>query len=367
MRIDSESLHDLARGAGILGSGGGGDPYYSLLLSEAALMRGNGHDLIPLTEFSENSLIVPCGWIGAPTVSIEKLPSGNEVAAGLRRLEALLGKKIDAVMPIEIGGGNGLAPFIAAAELGVPVADADGMGRAFPESQMAIFNIRRLKACPSVVTASCGTIATIETENNLTHERVARGLSVSLGGIAHMVEYPLSGQEAQDHAIQGSISAAIEAGASVRLARASGTDPFEALTEALKRTTLYPYATLLFEGKIVDLERETRGGFSVGKVLVSSFDAKNSMQIGFQNENLVARRNGEICAMTPDLITVMDHESAEAITTEKLRFGQRVRIIGIAAPRMLREPNALSFLGPRAFGLDIDFQPIETLNEGAIA
>src|SRR3546814_5167004 len=89
----------------------------------------------------------------------------------MRRLEAIMGRPISAVLPIEIGGGNGLAPLIAAAELGVPVVDCDGMGRAFPESQMTIFNIRGLKACPSVMTASCGALTVIETDDNLTHER----------------------------------------------------------------------------------------------------------------------------------------------------------------------------------------------------
>src|SRR3546814_11158303 len=105
-----------------------------------------------------------------------------------------MGRPISAVLPIEIGGGNGLAPLIAAAELGVPVVDCDGMGRAFPESQMTIFNIRGLKACPSVLTASCGALTVIETDDNLTHERIARSLSVALGGIAHMVEYPQIGR-----------------------------------------------------------------------------------------------------------------------------------------------------------------------------
>src|SRR3546814_11336775 len=94
------------------------------------------------------------------------------------------------------------------------------MGRAFPESQMTIFNIRGLKACPSVLTASCGALTVIETDDNLTHERIARSLSVALGGIAHMVEYPLTGAQARAHAIKGSISAAIATGAAIREARA---------------------------------------------------------------------------------------------------------------------------------------------------
>src|SRR3546814_15375495 len=89
MRIERPMLADLARGAAFLGSGGGGDPYYSLLLAEAAADRCGGFDLISLDDLPDDALIVPCGWIGAPTVSVEKLPSGHEVLASMRRLEEI--------------------------------------------------------------------------------------------------------------------------------------------------------------------------------------------------------------------------------------------------------------------------------------
>lgn len=362
MRIDRTALADLARGAAFLGSGGGGDPYYSLLLGEAELARGETFELVKLDSLPDDALIVPCGWIGAPTVSVEKLPSGREALAGLKRLEKELGRKIDAVLPIEIGGGNGLAPLTSAARLGVPVVDADGMGRAFPESQMAIFNIHGLSACPSVLTAACGSLNVIETDDNLVHERVARALSVALGGIAHMVEYPLTGAQAKAHAIGGSVSAAIAAGAAIRIARENGEDPFEALYAALAASGLYPFAGGLFDGKIVDLERETRGGFSVGRVAIEGFGGTGRMELEFQNENLIARRDGAVVALVPDLITVMDLETADSITTERLKYGQRVKVVGAAAPAMLREARALAFVGPAAFGFAEAYQPIETLN-----
>ncbi len=362
MRIECESLPDLAAGAAFLGSGGGGDPYYGLLIAQAGLQADGGVELVPLQSLHDEALVVPLGWIGAPTVSVEKLPGGHETVAGLRRMEALLGRKVDAVLPIEIGGGNGLAPLAAAARLGLPVVDADGMGRAFPESQMAIFNIRGLPACPAVMTDAGGSVVTIQDSDNLAHERIARAVSVAMGGIAHMAEYPLSGRAAKDHAIGGSVSAAIAVGAGVRQARARGEDPFEALYAVLRGSGLYPYAGELFDGKIVDVERETRGGFSLGRVRLEGFSGAGTMELEFQNENLVARRDGAMVAMVPDLITVMDRETAQSITTERLRYGQRVKVVGAAAPGMLREARALAIVGPAAFRLGEDYRTIESLN-----
>jgi DUF917 family protein len=362
VRIEHDTLLDLASGAAFLGSGGGGDPYYSRLIAEAELARHGSVALIALEALADDALVVPLGWIGAPTVSVEKLPGGGETVAGLRKLEALLGRRVDAVLPIEIGGGNGLAPLAAAARLGLPVVDADGMGRAFPESQMAIFNIRGLQACPAVMTDASGATVTIEHCDNLAHERIARAVSMSMGGIAHMAEYPLSGRQAKAHAIGGSVSAAIAIGAAVRQARSNGQDPFQALYAALRATQLYPHAGELFDGKIVDVQRETRGGFSLGRISLEGFAGQGTMTLEFQNENLIAHRNGIACAMVPDLVTVMDRETAESITTERLRYGQRVRIIGAAAPRMLREERAMALVGPDAFGLGQPYRPIEELN-----
>jgi len=362
MRIERDTLADLATGAAFLGSGGGGDPYYGRLMAEAGLARHGAVELLPLDALDDDALVVPLGWIGAPTVSVEKLPGGHESVAGLRKLEALLGRRVDAVLPIEIGGGNGLAPLAAAARLGLPLVDADGMGRAFPESQMAIFNIRGVSACPAVMTDAGGSTVTIEHSDNLAHERIARAVSVAMGGIAHMAEYPLSGREAKAHAIGGSVSAAVAVGAAIRAARQAGGDPFAALYAALRASRLYPFAGELFDGKIIDVERETRGGFSLGRVQLEGFGGEGAMVLEFQNENLVARRNGDTVAMVPDLITVMDRETAESITTERLKYGQRVKVVGAAAPAMLREARAMAVVGPDAFGLGEPYLPIEALN-----
>jgi DUF917 family protein len=64
-------------------------------------------------------------------------------------------------------------------------------------------------------------------------------------------------------------------------------------------------------------------------------------------------------AIVPDLICVVDHETAEPITTEGLRYGQRVRVLGISTPDMMRTPAALDAFGPTAFGLSEPFTPVE--------
>ncbi len=58
---------------------------------------------------------------------------------------------------------------------------------------------------------------------------------------------------------------------------------------------------------------------------------------------------------------------AEPITTEGLRYGQRVAVIGIATPPIMRTPEALAVFGPASFGLDRPFLPVETLEQPVLA
>jgi uncharacterized protein len=140
-------------------------------------------------------------------------------------------------------------------------------------------------------------------------------------------------------------------GQAVLAARARHADPVEAVCAVTQ-------AQVLFRGKIVDVRQRTERGFARGQFVVSGSDGA-SLAVDFQNENLIARRDGEVVAVVPDLICTVAVDDGEPITTERLRYGLRVAVLGIPAPAILRAPEALQFIGPRAFGYDLDYrQPL---------
>jgi DUF917 family protein len=353
---------DLARGCAFLGSGGGGDPHTTFMEIEAALAQGGRIELIDLDSLADDAFVAPCGWIGAPTISAEKLPSGREALQGLRKLEEISGRRVDAVFPVEIGGSNGLAALLLALRSGLPVVDCDGMGRAFPESQMVIFNIRGQKACPAILTDDKGNCVVLDTVDNLSEERLARAVSVALGGSCHLIEYSAFAKEMKASALRGTISDALAIGRSIRVAREQGRDPFAAVFEALKSSRQFDEAGVLFDGKIVDLQRETRNGFSVGRAIIAAFGSGERLEVVFKNENLIARLDGQVRALVPDIISILDRETAETIVTECLKYGQRVKVVGASAPHDLRSAAALAVLGPDAFSLPGPYRSIAELN-----
>ena len=115
------------------------------------------------------------------------------------------------------------------------------------------------------------------------------------------------------------------------------------------------------DAKIVDLRRHLRGGFSVGEIALEGIDAYagTRAEVVFQNEFLSFERNGVAEVCVPDLIVLLDVDSGHAITTDVLRYGQRVAVLGLPSHPLLRTDRALAVVGPQAFGLEgVEFRPL---------
>jgi hypothetical protein len=359
--LTEEHLEDLARGAAVLGTGGGGDPYIGRLLVRQAIRECGPVTALDPSEVDDEALVIPTAQMGAPTVVFEKIPSGDEALAALRALERHLGVAAVATMPIECGGINSMIPLIVAARSGLPVVDADGMGRALPELQMETFGVYGVTGSPMAVAGERGETAIIDAgADNRRMEWLARGITIRLGGVAHIAEYSMSGADVKRTAIPRTLTLAHTVGKALREARERHEDPIAHLGEILGET-LYQHLRVLFRGKITDVERRTDAGFAQGRAAAVSFDGQHELELVFQNEHLVALVDGEVRCIVPDLVCVLESEHAEPITTESLRYGQRVTVVGISTPDLMRTPEALAVFGPTAFGLRHDYHPVEIL------
>src|SRR5215471_13075839 len=360
--LDEIQLADLCRGAAFLGTGGGGDPYIGQLMVRQAMREGHEVRIIDLAEVPDDALVIPTAMMGAPTVLVEKLPRGDEAIRSLESMERYLGRKAFATMPIEVGGINSTMPLVVGARLGLPIVDADGMGRAFPELQMETFHVYGVPGTPMAITNEYGDTTIVVAHDNVMMEWLARGVTIRMGGAAYIAEYTMDGATARRTAISGTISLGIRIGRCLREARARHDDPFAALVEMLKDTP-YRHGRVVFEGKVADVFRRTTEGFARGHAVIES-PAGGCLQLTFQNEHLIARVDGQVLGIVPDLICILEAETAEPITTEAIRYGQRVKVMVISTPEIMRTPAALKVFGPRAFGLDHDFVPIEELSLG---
>jgi len=360
-QITHDDVESIAIGAGILGTGGGGNPYLGKLYMQSLLEQGYTATVIGLDDIANDALVTEVGAMGAPTVGIEKLQSGQEPRWAVETLEEHIGRPIDAILCSEVGGSNSIQPLVASALTGKPVLDGDGMGRAFPELQMSTHFFDG---------APCVPAALVDEKNNRvvfshitdphTLEKFARDLCIRMGCRASLAMPVLTGAQAKRSSVRNTLSLAKRLGDAVRAARASK----EPMTDAVLAVT---GGSELFTGKLIDVRRRTETGFARGEVAVEGLGEYRErwLHVAFQNENLVAwlgeerERHGEVVACVPDLICLIETETGEPVTTEQLRYGLRVTVLGIPCSEKLRTPAALAVVGPAAFGYpDVTFVPM---------
>lgn len=364
MKFFLEDLVDVGVGAAFLGTGGGGDPYMGRLMAEHAIREFGMPEVISVDDLSDDDAVFTAAMVGAPTVMMEKGMSGADIDMSINRLAEVIGKRPTAIAPIEIGGINSMLPIVAAARLGLPLVDCDGMGRAFPEIQMVTFNVYGVSATPAVIVNEHLETVVIETNSAKRAEELIRVSAIQMGLSVPFSGYPMTGRQIKDFSVKGTLSMALNIGRAIREGRSSGR-PIDALLSYLRSSPYYSHCKVLFDGKITDIRREISKGFNMGEVVITGLDdQRDQVNIQFQNEYLVAKRNDKILTIVPDLIAIVDRETAVPITVEALKFGQRVKVVGISAAPIMRTPESLSVFGPRGFGIDEDFIKIEDIHRG---
>lgn len=354
--LGKQEIEDIAIGAAVLGTGGGGDPYIGKLMTLQAIEEYGPIQLYSVDEIPDDAFVVSSGMMGAPTVMVEKVPSGHEAKLAFESLERFLGKKIFATFPIEAGGINSLLPLALAAQLGLPVVDVDGMGRAFPELQMVTFYLDGIAATPMVIADEKGNLTLLDTIDNLWAEKIARGATIQKGGSVMFAIYPMKGENLKRSGIHNILKLEEDIGRAIRLTKETHLDPVK---EVLQLTNGFE----LFRGKVVDINRKTETGFARGTATMEGLGDYygETLQIRFQNEHLIAKTQERLLCVTPDLIAVLDAETGLPITTEGLRYGARTVVIGMPCHPKWRTPKGIETCGPGYFGYEVDYIPVEEL------
>jgi len=354
--ITEHELDDLAVGAAILGTGGGGDPYIGKLLAQQAIREHGPVTVVDVDEVDDDALVLPVAMMGAPTIMLEKLGSGDEILSAVDAIASYLGRSMTHTISAEIGGINSVFPFVLAAKRGLPIVDADLMGRAFPELQMVIPTMYGISATPMAMADEKGNAIVLSTVDNHWTERFARSLVIDMGAASMITLYALNGRQTKEATVAGSLRLSQELGRLVRETRAVHGDP---VAEVIARLGGFP----LFDGKIADVARRTEGGFARLEARIEGLkaDAGSTLVVRSQNEHLVAERDGVVVCSTPDLIMMFDADSGEPITTESLRYGFRVRVVGSPCDPRWRTPEGVALAGPRYFGYEADYRPVEEL------
>ena len=352
--LGEQEVEDIAMGAAVMASGGGGNPYVGILIAKQCVADNGPIPLLTLDELPDDARVAVSMGLGAPTVLVEKVPAGPEPVYALEALEREVGHTFDALIPSEAGGWNSLHPMLPAAQRHIPLLDADGMGRAFPGIQQDTFTLNGVSTNPFIIADEKGNCTVLTTINNDWTEEIGREITTACGGQVTTLASPMSGEKMKTSVVVGTVDYAQKLGRIIRTATDADNPEQFFLGES--------GAFRFFKGKITDVLRETRDGFNFGRVTLEGIgeDKGKKAVVEFQNENIYAEVDSEIVATVPDLICLVDSETFVPITTENLKYGKRALVVGLPCDAAWRTPRGLELAGPAWFGLkDVEYRPVE--------
>lgn len=344
MELTVDDIADLGTGATVLGSGGGGSTASAEVIARQAIRaRGAVRVITPaeaVAEFGPAATAVTVGAVGSSTLLQERLPGGREFPVALEALQRHAGVRASVLLALEIGGVNALLAAYAAAELGLPLLDADAMGRAFPGVHQTTMTAAGVTAAPAVLAGPSGATVLIDGVDNQGAERIVRSALPALGGWAAAAMYlcPVGG--VGDSAVGGSLRRALGIGTALRAAQ---RDP-AARTEFLRACG----AELVFEGVAEEVLRFSERDLA-GVLTLSHGD--HVLRVDMGNEFLLAVADGVPVAVVPDLIVVLQATTWQVIAVDRVRPGIPLSVLRlpVGAPWDRRQVRWL--VGPQAHGL----------------
>ena len=362
-------IEDFVRGCTFLGTGGGGSPEEGVSLLIDTLESGKQIQWVDIADIDDEAWVTsPAGMGSIAPVTEEKKRLFEQLGLKERKikrmlveavceLEGYLHSSIDVIVPIEIGGGNTPVPLDTAAQLGKLTVDGDYTGRAIPEIEQCLPAMHNKKVTPIACVDDWGNVSIVKDVVTLAvAERLGKMISTIATGLCGETFFTMKAKEMKEFLVPGTLTESLEIGRTIRNAREEGKDPVLAVVDFLS-------SWVLFTGKVEKKEWEDKDGYMYGTTHINGSGKfqGHKFKIWFKNENHISWKDGKPLVTSPDIIEVVELESAEPITNPALREGQNVAVIGMRARNQYTNKKGIELLGPTHYGFDISHTPIEKI------
>lgn len=368
---NAEEVQDFVRGCTFYATGGGGSPEYGRDLLNRVLEKRKSIQVIDVSEVDDDAWTCSAYGMGSIAPRTQKVLDEIEemgltqptveykLLEAVRELEKHTETKVSVIAPVEIGGANAPDPVATANLAGLKVVDGDySGGRAMPEAVHSMPHIKGNLMMPLASVDEWGnTVILRRVYNNKSAEKIGKLVAVlAYGNLAGNATWLFKGAAMKRLITPGTLSRALETGVRLRELRENRVS-LQAFVEAIK-------GYYLFKGTVVSKAEENRdaeyywGSYS----LEGSDEFRNhTLKVWFKNENHMSWLDGRTYVMTPDLITSLDVRNMEPIVNPRIRKGDQLAIIGLRSINSYRTKAALESVGPKHFGFDMQYVPIEKM------
>jgi DUF917 family protein len=359
--ITLQEAQDIVLGCAVMGCGGGGGLEGGLSAMTQVYAEGRRVRLCAVDDLPPDALIASpylCGSVASEAASGAGFARASwaGLIEAMQVLERQVSKPFAALFATELGAANTGYAMAAAAMCGLPIIDADGVGRAAPELIHSTMYLKGISMCPlSIVTAKGDRLVILSVSDDSTSETVARALAISAGGAAFVCDHPVSAMVARDGLILGSLSLSERIGQAVRAARQTGADPAVAAAAA-------GGGALLYRGRVTEPPCwRDEGGFTYGEVSMrglGDWEGKDA-RLGVKNENMTLQIDGRLIATVPDLITLLRIPDGAPLLNPSVPLGVEAAVVCFPAPALWRTQKGLRIFGPEYLGLNCAYTPVE--------
>lgn len=285
-------------------------------------------------------------------------PRPEWAQTGIERLVQLVGKAPAAFLISETGPLAAEA-VVFASSAGQVMLDADTTGgRPVSEMSLNLLNVNGVPLVPVVSVNQWGDRLVFEELLNMQRlEDMSRALASSSGGTG-LVFVGLTGAQLKsgDAAYPGTFSRTMAIGEAVNAATKAGSDPVSAALTASG-------GRVIFSGQLESHTAEERGAFTTGRTIISGEQEWDGrwLQIWFQNENLVSWLDDAPYVAAPDLITVLDPGTGQALSNfapSDWPRGREVVVAGIPCAPFWRHEPGREIFNPQRWGFGAGFEPL---------
>lgn len=367
--LERDDLEKMLIGVEILGTGGGGDPNaFGKPIVEWDLKKGREYRIVDPNEVRDDAFVVSGGYAGSVTAytsvgqTLQRWEKKYELLEAFKVMEAIHNRKIDHVVPFELGGLNTPVILSLAARAGITTIDGDGLGRAAPETQMSSFLGHGISLTPMPFVDVEGNVIIVRHAAKSTYSDELMRLALMLnGGQGANNTYPMTGKQLKESVIPKTISLSIEVGYAISDAIEAKKDPIEAFIDVAGGLELFRGVFKSMRGK------DVRAHYIANAIIEGSGKYMGKeMEIIFKNEAMMGRINGQVVVVFPDLLCIINPETGKGIMTTDIKAGMKVAVVGLPAHERLREclktKMGREAFSPARFGHpEIKYEPIEIL------
>lgn len=369
-KINMEDREALLEGLAILGTGGGGSPAWGREIMLNDFRKGREYNIIDPDEIEDNSLVVSGGIMGSvktlERINFVKLLENWEENFGLEialeEMEKELGKKINYLVPFEMGGLNTPIILSLGARKGIPVINGDALGRAAPETQMTSFIGHGISLTPMPLIDYEGNIVIVRKATNpVFPDQVGRFVISRSEGLGSNAHYPMNGRQLKESVIPGTISKAIEIGKTIIDARNNSDDPVQVFRELVS-------GIHIFHGEVKEINEEEVEGFYFTRIRLSGLEEDNGSfcEVIIKNETMACWKNGELQIVFPDLLCMLEPKTGRGIMSIELQERLILKLVATPCHKRLRDAlkhrDGLAAFSSKRYGQDIKYTPLEELH-----